>query len=386
MIQDSNKPDTQKEPEEDPSSTDNIISPVQDEEMHEVYEYENRASDDQNTQAPEQILSTTIDKMEEELSSIAQTLPKDLDAPILAAGNCNNRHHNYTENGPSEKGFMGMIKSYFKPKNDPSLRETIEEYIESKNDDEKENALLSNHEKVLLANVLGLHTIYAKDVMVPRADIIGVPHDITQKELFALFSEKQFSRYPVYKGTLDNIVGSVHIKDILISVARGEKFSMDSLIRDIPIISPSMHTLDLLTQMRITRKHIVLVVDEFGGIDGLVTISDMIESIVGEIDDEHNMEIQPEISLQSDGTLIADARYDIDEFEEIYGEILNKEERDENDTLGGLIFDLAGRVPVRGEVIKHSSGMVFEIVDADPRRVKRLRIRNIPQHAKQTQT
>lgn len=140
-----------------------------------------------------------------------------------------------------------------------------------------------------------------------------------------------------------------------------------------------MHVLDLLTQMRITRKHLALVVDEFGGIDGLITIGDLIEAIVGEIDDEHNLEVQPEMILQTDGSIMADARYDIDEFEDIYGEILSEEEREENDTLGGLTFFLAGRVPARGEVLTHSSGMVFEIEDADPRRVKRLRIRNIPQ-------
>ncbi|MCK5374199.1 MAG: HlyC/CorC family transporter [Alphaproteobacteria bacterium] len=369
MTQDSNKAGINKEPEEKPSSTDDIISPIQkgDVETHEVYDYDN----------------TIIDKREEqEISSLAQTLPQDLSSSIFTALNSDNGYslsHNNDRDRATETGFIGRVKSYFRPKNDPSLRETIEEYIERENNNEKKDTLLSNHEKVLLSNVLELHTICAKDVMVPRADIIGVPDDITQKELFALFSEKQYSRYPVYKNTLDNIVGSIHIKDILISIARGEKFDMDNLIRDIPIISPSMHTLDLLTQMRMTRKHLVLVVDEFGGIDGLVTISDMIEAIVGEIDDEHNLEIQPEISLQTDGTLIADARYYIDEFEEIYGEILSEEERDENDTLGGLMFDLAGRVPARGEVLKHSSGMVFEIVDADPRRVKRLRIRNIPQ-------
>ncbi|MFP4097703.1 MAG: hemolysin family protein [Alphaproteobacteria bacterium] len=294
-------------------------------------------------------------------------------------GSLSNIHNHNGAQPKNERAFIKKIVSFFKPhKNDNSLRETIEEYIENEKNTE-EDPLLTGHEKALLSNVLELHDMYAKDVMVPRADIIGIPSTTTRQEMFSLLAEKQYSRFPVYKDTLDNIVGSVHIKDILASIARGEEFDMHKLTRDIPIVSPAMHVLDLLTQMRITRKHSVLVVDEFGGIDGLITMSDLIEAIVGEIDDEHNLEIHPEISLQIDGSLLADARYDIDEFEELYGLLLTEEEREETETLGGLMFILAGRVPARGEVIKHSSGMVFEIADADPRRVKQLRIRNIPQ-------
>lgn len=279
---------------------------------------------------------------------------------------------------PEEKGLINKIKFFFRPKNDASLRETIEEFIEN-DDDEQVSSPLSSHEKTLLSNVLELHNICAGDVMIPRADIVGIPHNITKKELFELLAEKQYSRFPVYKDTLDNIIGSIHIKDILTAITKDREININSLIRDIPVISPSMHVLDLLTQMRITRKHLTMVVDEFGGIDGLIAISDLIEAVVGEINDEHNLEAQPEINFQTDGSLIADARYDLDEFENKYGMILSEEEREENDTLGGLMFFLAGRVPARGEILKHSSDMVFEILDADPRRVKLLRIRNIAQ-------
>jgi CBS domain containing-hemolysin-like protein len=348
--------------EEDPSSSDVAPSPSQlnGNNTYEIYEYENTL--DENG------------KDQDEFSSISKSM-QDLDNPTQTS----ETHTSDT----SEGGFLSRITSFLRPKNDASLRETIEEYIENGGNVE-EDALLSVHEKALLSNVLELHNIVASDVMIPRADIIGVRHDISQKELFALLAEKQYSRYPVFKNTLDNIVGSIHIKDILTNIACDEAFDMNTLIRDIPIISPSMHVLDLLTQMRLTRKHVALVVDEFGGIDGLITIGDLIEAIVGEIDDEHNLEVQPEMTLQVDGSILADARYDVDEFEDIYGEILSEEEREGNDTLGGLTFYLAGRVPARGEVLKHSSGMIFEIVDADPRRVKLLKISNIPNQSRIT--
>lgn len=286
--------------------------------------------------------------------------------------------HAKTANGSTDApGIIQRIAALFKPKHDPSLRETIEEYIDG-DLQETESEPFSDHEKTLLSNVLDLHDMSATDIMIPRADIVGIPHDITQDELLEALSEKQYSRFPIYKGTLDNILGSVHIKDILAGIARDEQIILKDLQRDIPIISPSMHILDLLLQMRITRKHMVLVVDEFGGIDGLITIGDVIEAIVGEIDDEHDPEDNPEISTQTDGTILADARVDLDEFEEEFGRILSDEERQENDTLGGLVFFLAGRVPARGEVIKHDTGMVFEILEAGPRRVNKLCIRNIP--------
>ncbi len=271
-----------------------------------------------------------------------------------------------------------IFKKIFGAKTDPTLRETLEEYIEDIESDEEEESI-SSHEKTLISNILNLRDECASDVMIPRADIFAISEDTTQKELLALLAEKQYSRIPVYKDNLDNVIGSIHIKDILAALAQGKKVTVKDLVRNVPIVSPSMHVLDLLLQMRITRKHMVLVVDEFGGIDGLITIGDVIEIIDGEIDDEYDPDEQPEIKQQIDGTYIADARYDLEEFEEMFGEILTGEERDENDTLGGLVFTISGRVPARGEVLTHSSGVVFEITDADPRRVNRVRIRNIPE-------
>lgn len=274
-------------------------------------------------------------------------------------------------------GLMSFVKNMIKPAQDPTLRETIEEYIDDDSPDAKETSM-SVHEKTLISNILELRDTCAADIMVPRADIIAINQETTQKELFSILSERQYSRLPVYKDTLDNVIGSIHVKDIMATLALAKPLNIKELVRDVPIVSPSMKMLDLLLQMRITRKHMALVIDEFGGIDGLITIGDIIESIVGEIDDEHDPDDQPEIIIDTDGTVTADARVDLDEFEEIFGKLLSKEEHDENDTLGGLVFSLAERVPARGEVITHKSGMAFEIIEADPRRVKRLHIRNIP--------
>ncbi|MGH1455303.1 MAG: hemolysin family protein [Alphaproteobacteria bacterium] len=277
----------------------------------------------------------------------------------------------------AERGLFSFVKNIIRPKSDTTLRETIEEYIEDNSGDNEETSF-SEHEKTLISNILDLKDMKASDVMIPRADIIALNVDTTPEELLALLADKQYSRIPVYQDTLDNVIGALHIKDILETMARGETLNVRTLVRDVPIISPSMQVLDLLLQMRMTRKHMVLVVDEYGGIDGLINIGDVIEAIVGEIDDEHDPDEQPSISIQTDGTILADARYDIEEFEEQFGRILNEEERQEHDTLGGLIFDIAGRVPARGEVLTHDNGMVFEILEADPRRISKICIRNIP--------
>ncbi|MGH1404379.1 MAG: hemolysin family protein [Alphaproteobacteria bacterium] len=277
-----------------------------------------------------------------------------------------------------KNSIQSFLRRLFRIKPDTTLRETIEDYIEEDHPTEEEPSI-SEHEKDLISNILNLRNLSASDVMVPRADIIAINEDTTQEELLSLLVEHQYSRIPVYRDTLDHVIGSIHIKDILSSLAQNKSIAIKDLVREVPIVSPAMTVPDLLLQMRITRKHMTLVVDEFGGIDGLITINDVIESIIGEIDDEHDTDEQPTINPQEDGSLHADARYDLESFEEQFGSILNDEERQENDTLGGLIFFLAGRVPARGEVLSHQSGMVFEILDADPRRVNKLCIRNIPE-------
>lgn len=281
---------------------------------------------------------------------------------------------------PGLKGVVQWLKSFSKAKNgSENLREALEEYIEELNDDE-ENPHVARHEQSLISNILKLRDLTVVDVMIPRADIIALDLNTSQNDLMALLAEKQFSRIPVYKDTLDHVVGTVHIKDVLSHLATKQEIKLKDMLRDVPIVSPSLPVLDLMLQMRQIKKHMAMVVDEYGGIDGLVTIGDVLESIVGEIDDEFDQDDDPEMIEKPDGTLVADGRVDIEDLEERFGEILTEDQRNDVDTIGGLVTSIAGRVPARGEVLKHDeSGLVFEILDADPRRVGRLRIKNISQ-------
>lgn len=284
--------------------------------------------------------------------------------------------------GSSGSLWRNLIKLFkvapTQPASDSELRKVIEEYIEEPKQEDSEDAAASSQERTLLSNILALRDITVVDVMVPRADIIAIDEEIEQDELLNLLMHHQVSRYPVYRGTLDEILGTVHIKDILASLARGQHVNIPELIKDIPIVSPAMSVLNLILEMRKTKRHMAMVVDEFGGIDGLVTVGDVIESIVGEIDDEHDNDEHPHIIDRPDGSVFAAARVEIEDFEERFGEVLSEEEREENDTIGGLIYSIAGRVPARGEIITHESGMAFEVIEADPRRVHKVKILEIP--------
>jgi CBS domain containing-hemolysin-like protein len=222
--------------------------------------------------------------------------------------------------------------------------------------------------------------------MVPRADIVGVEVGTSLAEAVAVMTSQGHSRIPVYQSTLDDVIGMIHIRDVLGAVERangsGRRPALRSLVRQVLFVAPSMRVLDLLLQMRKSRNHMALVVDEYGGIDGLVTIEDLVEEIVGEIEEEHEAATAPRMVERPDGSVIADARLPIEELEERAGALVSgTEEEGEVDTVGGFVTGLAGRVPVRGELIVHNaSGLEFEIVDADPRRVKRVRVRNMPAH------
>jgi magnesium and cobalt transporter len=272
--------------------------------------------------------------------------------------------------------IRGWLKGLRRAKRaEPSALETLEELIEEREDYETP---IDAHERLLLGNVLRLRDVTAYDVMVPRADIVAVPADIGQAALIEKFTSEGHSRLPVYRGTLDDAVGMIHIKDALAASQSSRPFQLSRILRRILFVSPSARVLDLLLEMRQKRTHLVLVVDEFGGIDGLITIEDLVEQIVGEIEDEHDQGGEFEIIRTSENVIEADARTPVEELEKMVGNLLGAEEREEIDTLGGLVFSLAGRVPGRGELIVHPSGLEFEIVEADPRRVRRLRVRNLP--------
>lgn len=261
-----------------------------------------------------------------------------------------------------------------------SVRDVIEELIEDQPDTED---AIDDHERALLTNVLKQRNATVEKIMVPRADIVSVEFTTPVTDVIKLLVEQGHSRVPVYRATLDEVVGMVHIKD-LAGVILDETASdtatpdLEKTMRPVIFVAPSARVLDLLLEMRIKRTHMAMVIDEYGGIDGLVTIEDLVEQIVGDISDEHDDESELELSDRADGTVIADARVTVGTFTERYGQLFSEEEMSEHDTLGGLVFRLTGRVPSRGELVAHPNGIEFEIMDADPRRIRRLRLRKLP--------
>lgn len=258
----------------------------------------------------------------------------------------------------------------------------------------------SPQERAMLQNVLGLRTHRVDDVMVPRADIVAVPLDTTLGDLLRVFRTAGHSRLPVFAETLDDPRGMVHIRDFLDYLAsraqtakptRRRKLPLDApdlgkvdlstplseakILRPVLFVPPSMPALDLLVKMQTVRTHMALVIDEYGGTDGLVSMEDIVEIVVGDIEDEHDEEEAPVLVRTADGMLVADTRAPLEDVSKALGLDLAHDDLTEDvDTLGGLISTLAGRVPVRGEMIGHPNGLEFEVIDADARRIKRVRI------------
>ena len=227
-----------------------------------------------------------------------------------------------------------------------------------------------------LANLTRLRV---EDVMIPKVEVVAVPSDITKAKLVEVFRESGLTRLPVFKDTLDTPKGMVHLKDFALRHGfngSGEKFSLNTMLRPLLYAPPSMPIGVLLQKMQSDRMHMALVIDEYGGVDGLVTIEDLIEQVIGEIEDEHDAGEEQSFVEEAPGCFLAKARTPVEDFEsEIGQKLLFGEDQEEIDTLGGLVAMLAGRVPARGEVVKHPDGLDFEVVDADPRRIKRLRVR-----------
>ncbi len=255
-----------------------------------------------------------------------------------------------------------------------ALREAVEELIEESASDSSTGSPAT--ERTLLANVLELRDTHIIDCMVPRADIVAMDVDSDMKQLVETMVERSHSRIPIYRGTLDDTLGMIHIKDVMAKISRNESCPIRDLLRPVQFVAPSMPASRLLSQMRQTRQHMAMVVDEFGGIDGLVTIEDLVELVVGEIDDEHDVPDSPLVVTRPDGTIMADARLPIGDFETRVGkEILTSGERDTIDTLGGYVAHLAGRIPQTGEALKSPCGLTFEVLAADQNRISRVRVR-----------
>jgi magnesium and cobalt transporter len=265
-----------------------------------------------------------------------------------------------------------------------SVRDSIAELVqESGGDDTQDQASeavgLNRQERALIANVLRLREITADDVMVPRPDIIAMRADVSLEQALALIRQEGHSRMPVYREHLDDLLGMVHIKDVFAFTGAAESFSAEKILRKPLMVAPQISVLDLLMQMRQTHTHLALVVDEYGGIDGLVTIEDLVETIVGDISDEHDEIEGPMLVERPDGTLDLNARLPVEEFEAKLGPILSEDEREADiETVGGLVFNLAGHIPAKGEIITHPAGVEFLVLEADARRIRRIRARRLP--------
>jgi magnesium and cobalt transporter len=277
------------------------------------------------------------------------------------------------------QSVLDAVKTFVLGKDDTAtLRESLEAVIEESDAGDRP---LERRERSMVLNILNFGELKVADIMVPRADIIAVEAATTLPDLVRIFRDAQHSRLPVYRDTLDNPVGMVHIKDLIgLAVPEAEGAlhpkTMQDIRRDLLFVPPSMPVVDLLVKMQATRVHLALVIDEYGGTDGLVSIEDLVEQIVGDIEDEHDTDETKMIAIRHEGEFDASARADLEEIEKTVGfSLVDEEEAEEIDTLAGLVFSLVGRVPQRGEIIRHPAGVEFEVLDADPRRLKRLRVR-----------
>jgi magnesium and cobalt transporter len=280
--------------------------------------------------------------------------------------------------GPPPSLLEGLLRRLRElalgPEQEGSLRRTLEEILEET--EGGEDRRLSEEERALVQRALSFGELEVADIMVPRSDIKAVPVEASLAEVVAAMRAAGHSRLLVYRQTLDEVIGIVHLKDLLDYWGDGADFVLERIVRQVPVVPPSMRVLELLLELRTSRQHLAVVVDEFGGTDGLVTLEDVVSELLGEIADERAAQRTPQLVERPDGSLEVDGRLDLEELEERLGlRLLGEDERDEADTVAGLIFALVDRVPARGEVVEHPSGVRFEVLDADPRRIKRVSVR-----------
>ena len=300
-------------------------------------------------------------------------------------------------NETRKPSLLAKLKRRLGSKNS-DLEQTIETVIET-HAEETGATTLDGDARSMMRNVIGFADIRVKDLMVPRANITALDEDGSMRELLDLFIEANHSRVPIFRESLDDVIGMVHVKDFLRwMTAKGKRkkargsgeLGLDlpakelssavkqhnSLRREVLFVPPSMPAPDLLLKMKASHIHLAIVVDEYGGTDGIVSLEDLVEVIVGDISDEHDIDEQRDMLVKVDDQIwLANGQVEIAHVEEALGlKLLSEEQQGEADTLAGLVFELAGRVPTRGEIIKHTSGLEFEITDADTRRIKRVRI------------
>ncbi|HEY6049350.1 MAG TPA: hemolysin family protein [Sphingomicrobium sp.] len=270
--------------------------------------------------------------------------------------------------------WRGMRHLIFGEDSEPTLRAEIEEAIDEAEDSRPVAGDLSSAERQMLRNLLHFGEQTAGDICVTRGDIMAVPSDIGFEALVQAFADAGHSRLPVYRESLDEVIGMVHIKDVFMaSVDASRDRSLGALMREPLFVPESMGVIELLARMRSERIHLAIVVDEFGGTEGLVTIEDVVEEIVGEIEDEHDEAEAGMLTMLDEGLWEADARIELDELADAVDARLSSDD-DEVDTLGGLMFLLAGHIPMQGECVTHPTGWKLEAVDSDPRRIIRVRL------------
>lgn len=267
------------------------------------------------------------------------------------------------------KRWQQKCTRFFKRRNS-SLEEEVAELIE---EHDPEGIQVSSEERTMLHNILQLNELKVNDVMIPRADMVAVEEETTLQDLRKIILETEHTRMPVYKGTLDHISGFIHIKDLIPYLDEKKPFFIKEILRKVLFVPPSMKLMDLLVKMRGKRVHMAVVLDEYSGTDGLVTLEDVVEEIVGEIEDEHDEKEAPGIIARDTKTWEVNARLPVGILEKKLHIRLNEDRSSEEyDTVGGLIFYLIGRVPSCGEKIAHPAGIEFEILDANPRRINKL--------------
>jgi len=310
-----------------------------------------------------------------------------------------------TSSDPRRDSLWRRLRTRFGRKSEMGLRESLEGALET-HGAQNPGETVRAEAKSMMLNIIEFSNLRVDDVMVPRVDIVAIDEAASMRELLAKFIDANHSRLPVYRETLDGITGMVHVKDFMrwmdakgvkrrkskadksekpeklsaagLSIAAAElaiAVKQSGLHRDVLFVPPSMPASDLLVRMQASHIHLAIVIDEYGGTDGLVSIEDLVEVIVGDISDEHDTEEGLQIKAVGEGIYMADGRVDIAALEDLVKiDLLSDEEEEEADTLAGLIFKIAGRVPARGEIIRHGSGLEFEILDSDPRRVKKLKV------------
>jgi len=270
--------------------------------------------------------------------------------------------------------LISKVKAIFFNQSKENIKDVIEDIIE---DNGQSVGKFDDGTKKIFKNIIQLNDKCIEDVMIPRADIDAVASSVKINQLMAFINKTKHSRIPVYEENLDKVIGMIHIRDLFEKINKNARIKKDikiskSIVRKILFSAPSMRILDLLLKMRSEQIHMSIVVDEFGGTNGLVTIEDLVEEIVGEIKDEHDLEEIDVIKKKSKKTYEVSARLTVSEFEKKLGILFENEDKEDIDTVGGLVFNLIGKIPSRGQVIGHKSGLEFTILDADTRKIKRL--------------